>query len=101
MQMTPLSPQSVLGKTRPEPWLTIKVINDMSQTLPYDAMGSSPIQLQVMHEHGSGKAVQICPSALCSGAKGVDNPRIRSNGTLTKFWTMSEPLSGRRSPCSR
>jgi hypothetical protein len=23
--------------------------------------------------------------ALCSGAKGVDNPRIRSDGTLTKF----------------
>ena len=39
------------------------------------AMGSSPIRLRVIHEHGSGKAVRTCPLALCSGAKGVDNPR--------------------------
>jgi hypothetical protein len=51
-------------------------------------MGSSPIRLQAIHEHGSGKAVWTCPSALCSRAKGVDNPKIRSDGTFTKFQTM-------------
>ena len=29
--------------------------------MPYGVMGSSPIRLQVIHEHGSGKAVQTCP----------------------------------------
>ena len=28
---------------------------------PYGVMGSSPTWLQVIHEHGSGKAVQTCP----------------------------------------
>ena len=29
--------------------------------MPHGVMGSSPIRLQVIHEHGSGKAVRTCP----------------------------------------
>jgi hypothetical protein len=63
--------------TWPEPRLDHQVINDMSQTLPYYAMGSSPIRHWVIHEL-IRKGCPDLPVALCSGAKGVDNPRIRN-----------------------